>query len=59
MEEGTSGWLKTAGLLTETEFGGCNLGYVPDSRQMLDALVARCRQGKLMYRIPRKYRKSL
>lgn len=58
MEEGTSGWLKTAGLLTETDFGGCSLGLVPDCRQMLDALIGRCREGKLMYRIPRKYRKA-
>ena len=57
MEERTSGRLKEAGVLTEESIHGCNFGLVTDSGQMMDVLIGLCNQGKLMYKIPRKYLK--
>lgn len=58
MEEGTSGRLKRAGLLTEQSIGGCNLGIVQDSHIMIDYLVEQGKQKKLAYLIPGKYYKK-
>lgn len=58
MEEGTSGRLKKAGFLKEENIGGCNLGIILDSREMLNYLALDVKKGKLTYLIPRKYYKK-
>ncbi len=55
MEERTSGRLKEAGVLTESDIYGCNLGIVKSSKEMVNTLVGLCKKGKLMYMIPKKY----
>lgn len=59
MEEGTSGRLKKAGLLTEQSIGGCNLGMIRDSHIMIDYLVEQGKRKKLAYLIPGKYYKEM
>jgi len=58
MEERTSGRLKEKGALTEDSIHGCNLGLVDDCRVMMYVLIDLCRQGKLMYRVPKRYWKK-
>lgn len=53
----TSRYLRHNGILLEELVEGCYLGYVKDAGEMVDALVDRCKGGKLMYRIPRKFYK--
>ena len=55
MEERTSGRLKEAGVLVEDDNLGCNLGVINSSKEMVSVLKTLCKQGKLMYMIPKKY----
>ena len=57
-EYATNKFLRDYGILKEEHICGCYLGSVSDSQEMVDALVARCRSGELMYCIPRKYYKK-
>ncbi len=57
-EYATNRFLRDKGILQEESICGCYLGSVSDSWEMVDALVARCRSGKLMYCIPKKYYKK-
>lgn len=42
-------------LLNETNIDGLCIGYIPDSKQVVDFLMSHARQGELMYHIPQKY----
>lgn len=55
MEERTSGRLKEAGVLVEDDNLGCTLGVINSSKEMVSVLKTLCKQGKLMYMIPKKY----
>ena len=57
-EYATNRFLVKEKLLSEEEIGGCYLGFVPDSEEMIAALVKRCEAGKLMYCIPKRYYKK-
>ncbi|MDC7278836.1 AAC(3) family N-acetyltransferase [Butyrivibrio fibrisolvens] len=57
MEERTSGYLKEADVLSEEYIGDCNLGLVEDCKEMMDVLIKLSKKGKLVYMIPRRYRK--
>lgn len=57
-EYATNKFLCDSGMLREEYVCGCYLGSVPDAQKMIEALAARCRSGKLMYCIPRKYYKK-
>ena len=50
--------LKNEGLVTDISVNGIAIEYVSDCNKMLGFLIDRCKKGKLMYLIPRKYYKK-
>lgn len=44
-------------LLKETEIEGINIGFIPDSKAMVDFLIDCAKEGKLFFKVPRKYLK--
>lgn len=44
-------------ILEEERIANCYLGYVVDSKQMVDYLVQEVKKGNLMYKIPKKFYK--
>ena len=49
--------LKKSKLLMEYKIEGCPFGYVEDSKEMVDFLIALAKNGDLSYIVPRKYRR--
>jgi len=45
--------------LQESEIDGICVGYISDSKKLVDFLIMRTRQGKIFFKIPRKYWKRL
>ena len=50
--------LREKGFLKEYRISGCAFEYITDAYEMVKYLEAECEKGKLMYLIPRKYRKK-
>lgn len=53
----TGYWMKKKGYLKEFCFDGVYVGYTDNVKELADELVMSARNGKLLFNIPKKYRK--
>lgn len=53
-----NGKLKKLGFMTEKIVGGVNIGYTKSSKALMDYVISLAKQGKIRYKIPKKYWKE-
>ena len=53
-----SNQFKKKGILSEYQIGGCNIGFVKDSKGMVDYVIQQTRKHKGFFRVPRRFYKK-